>query len=520
MTKIIYEIRHNEYYDSVTLMLVSKEIEKMDGVDHALVGMGTDLNKELVQNLKMSNAEIEATTSQDFFVVVSAEGDVKIEDVSKAVDDYLNSSRGSDEEYLAPTIRSAIEHQPDSNIVLISVAGEYAADEARKALDNDLHVMMFSDNVSVEDEKELKEKAAEKGLLLMGPDCGTAIINNIPLAFANVVSKGNIGVVAASGTGAQEVTVIIDQQGGGVSQVLGTGGRDLSEEIGGIMMLQCIEALSQDENTEVLLLVSKPPAKTVADKIIDSLKTVNKPVVICFIGGNADHMVEDNIYAASSLEDGARKAVALAKGEEVKDFSGFSIDAQEIEKIIDQEVAKMSVNQKYFRGFFTGGTLASEAALITSSAVGDIYSNISKNPEFKLKNNYISQENTIIDFGEDEFTEGRPHPMIDPSARTERIEKEAEDGDVAVLLMDFVLGYGSNADPVGESLSAILKAKEAYEKQGKYLCVIGYLCGTNKDPQDLEKSKKQLEENGILTMPSNGQAALLAAKIMEKVKNR
>ncbi len=218
---IKHEIRKNTYYDSVTLMLISKDIKALDGVEEALVGMATDLNKELATNLNLTNPELDALTPNDFFIVVKVDNDSRMEAVVQKVDDLLNQKKaaaGSD--YRPVTLNSALEHLPGANVVVISVPGKYAAAEVKKALNEDLHVMLFSDNVPVEQERELKELAVEKGLLMMGPDCGTAIINQIPLAFANVISKGNIGVVGASGTGTQEVTVIVDKLGGGVSQVL------------------------------------------------------------------------------------------------------------------------------------------------------------------------------------------------------------------------------------------------------------------------------------------------------------
>jgi FdrA protein len=246
MEVVKYSILKNTYYDSVTLMNISKEIKSFKGIKEALVGMGTDLNKELAVNLNLSRPELQEITPNDFFVSVLADEDTAIEDVMKQVDEILNrknASRSGD--YMPKTLDTAIRYEPDSNLVLISLPGKYAAQEAKKALNNNLHVMIFSDNVRIEEEKELKDLAVSKGLLMMGPDCGTAIINNVPLAFANVVRKGHIGIVGASGTGIQEVTVLIDKLGEGVSQVIGTGGRDLDGEIGGLMMLQGLKALME-----------------------------------------------------------------------------------------------------------------------------------------------------------------------------------------------------------------------------------------------------------------------------------
>jgi succinyl-CoA synthetase alpha subunit len=302
---------------------------------------------------------------------------------------------------------------PEANLAIISVPGAYAAREAMQALKKGLHVMMFSDNVSLADELALKKFAHENGLLMMGPDCGTAIINNRGLCFANAVSLGNIGIVGASGTGTQEVSVLIDRFGGGVSQVLGTGGRDLYEEIGGIMMLDCLEALACDEETKVIVLISKPPAKSVAQRILAEVQKVDKPVVVCFINGDATEVEKAGAHFAKSLEEAAYKAVLLAQVKE-------DIDMPEEEVSPNQAalgVSKLQPEQKYVRGLFCGGTLCYEALHILQEKVGKVYSNISKKEETKLENPHVSEENTLIDLGDDVFTVGRPHPMIDPSLR-------------------------------------------------------------------------------------------------------
>lgn len=518
MSSVKYSIKKNTYYDSVTLMIISKEIKKMNGVSEALVGMGTDLNKELAANLAMSNSEINELTPNDFFISINADDTIKIEDIEAEVERLLNAKKkDSDSDYMPPTLESAIKHQTESNMVVISVPGKYAAEEAKKALNSGLNVMLFSDNVTIEEEKELKELAKSKELLMMGPDCGTAIINNVPLAFANVVRKGHIGVVGASGTGTQEVTVLIDRLGEGLSQVIGTGGRDLKKEIGGTMMLMGLDALINDPETKVIVLVSKPPAEEVAEKVLKVVKDSPKPVVVDFIGGDRALVEKYNGYACISLEDAARKAVALLRSEEAKDFDGFSISEDEVNKIVESEVSKITPGQKYLRALYTGGTIADEAMKLLGKDI-DIYSNIPLSPEFKLENAKVSKENTCLDLGDDEFTVGKPHPMIDPMYRTERLVKEGDDEEVAVVLMDFVLGYGSNADPVGEMLPSIKEAKEKMAKKGKYLCVVGYVCGTEGDPQNLKESQNRLEEAGVIVMPSNAQAVKLTGLILNKIQ--
>ncbi|MBF8984217.1 acyl-CoA synthetase FdrA [Lutibacter sp. B2] len=517
--KVNYEIRKNTYYDSVTLMLISKEIKKMEGIKEALVGMGTDLNKELATMLNITTDEINDLGANDFFISVLSEEDLNMKEISIKVDELLTKKKNdSPSDYNPPTLDSALKYQADSNVVVISLPGKYAADEVRKSLKSGLHVMLFSDNVSMKEEKELKTLAREKGLLMMGPDCGTAIINNVPLAFANVIKKGKIGIVGASGTGTQEVTVIIDKLGEGVSQVIGTGGRDLKSEIGGIMMLQGIEALLKDPNTEVIVLISKPPADEVAKKVLKAIENSPKPVVVDFIGGDKELIEQYGAYSCATLEDAAYKAVALVKGEEVEDFNGFTLRDDEIDKIVEKEVSKFHSKQKYVRGLYTGGTLADEAMKLLNKDLGELYSNTPLSPKYKLSDINKSIKNTCIDLGDDDFTVGKPHPMIDPTTRVERIIKEAEDDEVALILMDFVLGYGSHEDPVGEMIPSIKKSQKIMMDKGNYLSVVCSICGTDKDPQSLEESQRRLEEIGAIVMPSNAQAVRLASKILKELK--
>lgn len=518
---ICYDIRKNTYYDSVALMIITKEIKKLSYVTEVIVGMGTELNKELTQNLDLSSDAIKNTTPNDFFIAarVSDEEEGAQDKIIEKVNELLNSKKeeSQDEDYKPTTFNAAIKYLKDANLAIISLPGKYAAEEARKALKKGLNVMLFSDNVTVEDEIELKKMGRDKGLLVMGPDCGTAIINGIPLCFSNKVRRGDIGVVAASGTGTQEVTVLIDKLGGGISQALGTGGRDLKSEVGGIMMIEGFKALIDDPDTKVILLVSKPPADEVAEKILNMVKTTDKPVVVSFIGGNRKQIEEYGGYACVSLEDAAHKAVAISKKETVSDFTGFTKPLNEIEEIVKKETAKFHKDQKYIRALYTGGTLADESMKLLSKEGYALYSNIPLKPELKLANAHKSKEHTCIDLGDDDFTLGKPHPMIDPMGRIERLPIEAEDPEVAIILMDFVLGYGSNIDPAGEMLPYIVEGKKTMANKGGYLCVVGYILGTEGDPQNYKVQSEKLMEAGVVLMPSNAQAVRLCGKLLDKL---
>lgn len=515
------DIRKNTYYDSVALMLITKEIKKMPKVKQVIVGMGTELNKELAENLSLVSDDIRALTPNDFFIVAESDEENVLEVIVKKVDELLNTKAedtGTALEYKPTTLSAAVNHLEGANMAVISLPGKYAAYEAKKALSNNLNVMLFSDNVTVEEEIELKKIGRDKGLLVMGPDCGTAIINGVPLCFANVVRRGDIGIVGASGTGTQEVTVIIDKMGGGVSQVIGTGGRDLKGEVGGIMMIEGFKALIRDEETKVIVLISKPPAPEVAQKILNMVKTTDKPVVVCFIGGNRCEIEQQGAYSCVNLEDAARKAVLLSCGKKIDDFNGFTLSDIEVEEIVRGECIKFGQGQKYLRALYTGGTLADEAMKMLGKEGYKIYSNIPLSPELKLSDVHKSFEHTCIDLGDDDFTVGKPHPMIDPASRVERLPREAVDNEVAIVLMDFVLGYGSNIDPAGEMLEAIINARKVMESKNKYLCIVGYICGTEGDPQGYKAQSEKLEKAGVILMPSNAQAVKLCSLIIGRLK--
>jgi succinyl-CoA synthetase alpha subunit len=506
------------YYDSVTLMIVSKEINKIDGILDSTVVMGTMENKAIMQSAGLWTPEFNALSDTDLLICVKADNSEVADNAIKSVDGILKELRSKKDEGVnsktAHSFEQAISQLPNANLSLISVAGKYAAREAKKALDNGLHVMLFSDNVSIADELELKKLAKEKGLLVMGSDCGTAIINGVPLAFANVVNQGNIGIVAASGTGLQEISCIISNMGAGISQAIGTGGRDVKQEIGGIMFIESLKALASDSKTECIVLVSKPPHPDVLKKISEEIKSISKPVVGIFIGGNPEILSNVGAIPASTLEEAAIIAVAKAQGKDVQ-AALQQINSRKLE--IDNKAKELSkiAKGKYLRGLFSGGTLCDEAQLVMKDMIGNVYSNSPLSPDFKLKDLWVSNENTILDMGEDEFTSGRPHPMIDFSLRKKRIESEAADPNVAVILLDVVLGYGSHMDPASELVPSIQKAKEISPK----LIIICSVTGTIGDPQKRELVIEKLKNAGVEVLPSNAAAAQLAGRIVSIINH-
>lgn len=507
-------IKKNAYQDSVTLMSLSGKITVIEGVKEAVVSMATPMNKDLLQNVGMMTEEVAACGADDLVIAIKADSDEICGQAVAMVEEAL-SKRGSGETGAAKqkptTVQSAVNMLPDANLAIISVPGEYAAREARQALKNNLHVMMFSDNVTIEDEKALKEMAHEKGLLMMGPDCGTAIVNNVGLCFANEVRKGDIGVVGASGTGTQEITILVDRFGGGISQALGTGGRDLREEIGGIMMLDCLDALDQDPDTKVIVLVSKPAPASVEAKVLARVRKCVKPVVVCFINGHPEAVEKAGAYFGYSLEDASYKAVKLSRGE--TDF-GPACTHDALADIAAEIKKKLKPEQKYVRGLFCGGTLCDESMYIVKNKVGAVYSNIAKQKEYKLADPHTSKEHSFVDMGDDAFTVGKPHPMIEPGLRVARLIEEAKDPQVAVILVDVVLGYGSHDDPAGVTIPAIIEAKKIAAERGHHLEVIAYVCGTDRDKQSRQEQEKALAAAGVTLGKTNARAAYLAAAVV------
>lgn len=507
-------IKKGVYYDSVSLMLVAREINKMSGVEDASVVMGTRENMAILQNAGLLTADIAVAGDTDLLLIVKAATENQATEALGAVDgllDNLRHKKNARSQVAINSFESALKVMPDAGLSLISIAGKYAATEAYKALENNLHVMIFSDNVSIEDELALKLTGQKKGLLVMGPDCGTAIINGIPLAFANVVSRGNIGIVGASGTGIQEVTSIISKNGGGISQAIGTGGRDVKKDIGGIMFISALQALAEDPQTDIICLVSKPPHAEVLQKINDVISKISKPVVAIFIGASRDVVEKSGAVYAENLEEAALFAVALAKGNTV-DTSKAHIEIRS--KNIEQQATALAkkTKGKYVRGLFSGGTLCDEAQLILQRPIGYTYSNIPLHPDYKLENVWKSKEHTILDLGDDEFTAGRPHPMIDFSLRNKRMMDEAADTETAVILFDVVLGYGSHLHPEEELVPVIT---EAFQKNPN----ITFICsvtGTDQDPQNYSKVKHALESAGVVVMPSNVAAAELCVYLIKK----
>jgi len=506
-------VKTSEYHDSVKLMLVARELTKQPNVRDAAVVMGTEANKSLLEQSGLLTPEAQAATPNDLVIAVACLDD-SADEVLATAEQLLARRAEATSSGLAfrpKTLRSALKGQPESKVAVISVAGRFAADEARDALIQGLHVLLFSDNVSLEDEIALKQSAHQKGLLLMGPGAGTAILNGVALGFANHLPRGPVGVVSAAGTGLQEVTTLLARQGVGISQGIGTGGRDLREDVGGIMMLDGLEALVADPQTKVILLVSKPPAASVAARMIEQASRGGKPTVVCFLGGSVPSA--PGVLPARTLQEAALKAAAALQPGSLDVQATLDREASQLQGRALPIAEALASGRTRLRGLFSGGTLAYEAQVIWQGMLAEpVFSNAPLKAIHRMADSSRSQGHTIVDLGEEEFTVGRPHPMIDQDLRSRRIVQEAHDPDVAVLLLDLVLGYGAHPDPASELATALRQAREAG------IAVVASVTGTQEDPQGLARQAQILRSAGVEVCDSNAAAARLAGMIVARLQ--
>jgi FdrA protein len=502
-------IRKNAYHDSLFLMRVARRISEEEGIIQAALFMGTEKNKGLLTQIGFSAEELKTATPTDLILAVKARDRQRLVDVLENLDGWLQAEPGQENRSAVRDLGEALTRQPLANLAVISVPGEYAAHEAEKALERGLHVFLFSDNVPVERERFLKQYARERGLMVMGPDCGTAIIGGIGIGFANVVRRGPIGVIGASGTGMQEFTTHVHQAGSGISQAIGTGGRDLSDDVGGISMLSALDALDADLSTKTIAILSKPPGPLALARLIPRILQCHKPVVVCFLGWRKETAPVDGSYRLARTLD---EAAALA----VQNVTGhlpvlFKPDGPRFETLVSRERMAMNPLQKYIRGLFAGGTFCYQAQQVFMEAGLTAYSNAPIAGNHKLSDSLKSKEHSLVDMGADEFTVGRPHPMMDSRLRRERLLAESKDPEVAVLLLDFLLGFNASADPVGDLAPAIAEAKGEVKKRGGYLSVVASVCGTSEDSQGLDQQVARLEQEGVVILPSSALAARFSA---------
>jgi FdrA protein len=481
-------VRRAFYLDSVVLMRLSREIACLAGVREAALMMATPANKAILAEAGLINAEAEAAGANDLILAVCAEAPASADAALAAAHALLaRQATPSEEGARAPrprSLRTALSAQPDANLALISVPGDYAAGEARKALGRGLDVMIFSDNVPLAEEVSLKRQAQQVGRLVLGPDCGTAIIGGAPLGFANRVPRGDIGLIGASGTGLQEVSSLIAAAGRGVSQVIGVGSRDLSLEVGALATLAAVDLLDADPLTARIVLISKPPHPQVVATVLARVGRSPKPFTVCFLGA-AGLQLPANATAVPTLRAAA------------EDVLGTAIAATE------DGVPMPRPRAGHILGLYSGGTLAAETQLILFGAGRAVASNAAVPGAHTLARAPTGAD-CIVDLGADEFTRGRPHPMIDPAVRSERLSRALTDQRLAAVLLDVMLGFGAHPDPARDIAAHVGRAPKDRPH------VIASVTGTEADPQVRSRQVAALRAAGVLVARSNAGAAELA----------
>jgi FdrA protein len=463
-------LRRATYYDSVALMLASRDAEQVEGVDYVAAIAATPVNLALLRD---EGFEVPGDLGpNDLVVAIRASDEDAADAAQRTVEDRLSERvhAGSlGRVAVRPrSIRSAARHNPDLNVAFVSVPGRFAANEVAEALASGLHVFCFSDGMSLKQEAELKRRAVDRGLLFLGADCGTAIVDGIGFGFANVVSRGSVGIVGASGTGIQQATCLLDAAGIGISHALGVGGRDLSAEVGGIMATHCLEVLGKDPSTDVILVVSKPPDPAVAERIAKAAAGTGKRAVLGFLATEGKTQLPaapEGVEIVASLEEAAASAAQLVGGNVA----------------LRDAAPPTRVTPGRIRGLFCGGSLCFEAA--ATAGRGD-----------------------FIDFGADEYTAGRAHPMIDPTIRNDHVERVAKDPHTGAVIVDVVLGLGAHPNPAAELAPLIETALSAR----RHLTVVVSLCGTDRDPQGLARQRSRLVEAGALVTRNAAHAGRLA----------
>jgi FdrA protein len=485
----VVEVRTGAYHDSVTLMRVSRQLSDRPGVIDALTAMATELNLDLLDRLELPAPA--GVGPNDLVVAIRATDQSSLDAAREALDGLLTAPpppTGGFEPPPARTVGSAA-RRIDATLALVSVPGRHAFPEAVDALEAGLNVMIFSDNMPVDQEITLKEMAARRGLLVMGPDCGTAVVGGVGLGFANSVRAGKVGLVAASGTGSQQVMCLLDTAGAGVSHALGVGGRDLSAAVSGRSTLQALAALDADPATELIIVVSKPPAPRVADLIHAAARRLGKPVLFALLGEGPDDL--------TSVVEKALTALGLP----LPEWPSW---------IVSNDSGGVHGSSGPLRGLFVGGTLCDEAMLIASDTLGEIKSNIPLRPEWEIApSDGAPGAHLMIDFGDDRLTQGRAHPMIDPTLRLERLAAETTGGTAGVVLLDVVLGHAADPDPA-DTLAPVIAASS--------IPVVVSLCGTSTDPQDRDYQAGVLSEAGAAVFTSNAMAARYAVSQVAPVE--
>ncbi|MCS7152183.1 MAG: hypothetical protein NZ928_07400 [Endomicrobia bacterium] len=513
-------VKPNCFYDSIVLMQLGQELSRKFGTEITLM-MGTEANKSLLKDRGLLSDEGKKAKAND--LIICCDEQVDIESVLSAVENLsVVQTKKVD------IVESSYEKSDRAaNLVVISIPGEFVFHEVKniiekfeplpdnELLNHKLCIFIFSDNVSLEEEVRLKKLGLEKNILIMGPDCGTAIVNGIGLGFANIVTTARedefgVGVISAGGSGLQAITCMINNYGVKLTEAIGVGGRDLSDEVGGITTIEGIKFFENDKRTKAVILFSKPPSERVSKKVIEFIKNnCKKKYVINFLGLRKYKDIDSKIIFVNNTNEAVERALEIAGFVCTKKAEGELKTNQNL----DMWVKKVKqTGRKYIRALYSGGSLCEEAMVVLyKSGIKEVYSNVPLDKKYKINNPWQSFKHTFIDFGDDFFTRGKPHPMIDFTFRKERILNEAQQKDVAVIAFDLILGIGAHPKPLEEIKETIVKAKKICRSEIIFSCV---LIGTERDPQGLYRIRKGLKKIGVLTFDTNVKLARFLSKVV------
>jgi FdrA protein len=506
-----YAVRPNRYYDSVFLMGVNQRLGRVPGVRQTAVLMASEQNKTLLAELGVEGDEIRAAKPSDLIVAVVADTRETVEAILSRVDEALSTVQASTATSDLHTLEDGLEALPGANLAQFTIPGGYVSPEALKAIEAGLNLFIFSSNVPVADELRLKQLARERNLLVMGPDCGTSIVNGVGLGFANVVRRGTIGAIGPAGTGLQEFTCLIHHAGLGISHAIGTGSHDLSDDIGGITTWMALDRLERDPRTEVIVIVAKPAGPKTRDRLVERLQACSKPAVACLLG-SAPPQPGGRFVWARTIDAAAEEAVRLSRnGERLPAKASSGREQPRLEQLRASRTGK----QQYLRGLFAGGTLCYQSQQMMRDAGLKVHSNAPLDPSDQLGPFEASREHTLIDMGDEVFTLGRLHPMIDGTLRRQRIVQESIDPATTVLLLDFVLGYNASPDPVNDALEAIVEGQRTRPKASGPLTVVASICGTEGDPQGLDRQLELLRQAGVVAFRSNARATSFCLELLK-----
>jgi FdrA protein len=508
MTVRRVRVHAESYADSVRLMSARRSMRDIDGTDLVAAVMGTQANREDLVGEGFDASELDGVGANDLVLAVEAASEEAARAALDAAEATLRGTGGDPRAAATAggrrqprTLEQAVATLSGANVALISVPADYAVLEAHKALSAGLHMLLFSSGISVDDEIELKERGRRLGLLVMGPDAGTAMLGRVGLGFANVVDRGPVGVVAAAGTGAQEVMTLLHRWGAGPSHVIGVGGRDTSADVDGAMTRTALRALRDDDATEALLLVSKPPSPEVVRMLLGEFDGM--PAVAAFVGLEPDTSAPRGVHLAATLEQAALATLAALGRHQPDPGAGMAA-------VADRALGDLNDERDAVRGLFSGGTLCYEAMALTSRRLGVVHSNTPLDRDWGLP--APDGAHIFLDLGAEEFTQGRPHPMIDPEPRVEALREHGDDPATAVILFDVVLGYGAHPDPAGVLAPACAEITARPDPPA----VVAYVLGTADDPQDMVAQREQLADAGCVLAPTNARAALLATAIASR----